>query len=690
MVVQARTAPVQRLADEVAGKFAYAVMGVSAATFAFWLTVGTRVFPDVLAMTATASPLLLSLQLACNVLVVACPCALGLATPTAIIVGVGKGAKEGILIKDAATLERLHEADTVVVDKTGTVTNGRPEIVSVRSLSDLDNDRLIAILASLEKRSEHPIAHAVMSFAKSKRITLSEVSGFEIIKGRGLKGTIGGTSYVAGNPRLAADLGLTFDATSIEAETAAGRTPVLLADDKRVLGVIMVADALKPEAKEAVARLHAMGIKVLMLTGDDRRTAEHIARETGIDEVLAEASPEDKLRKIEALQAAGRVVVMAGDGVNDAPALAKADVGIAMATGTDVAIESAGITLLHGDLSKLVKAVRLSKLTMRGIRQNLFWAFAYNIVGIPLAAGAFYPLFGWLLSPVFAGLAMAFSSVSVVGNSLRLKSMSLDVPDGKAGREFAYAFPIAAAFMAGFFLLQKSGLTGLIGAGEVTYVTAFTIGIIASLSTCMAVVGGLVLSMSATFAKAGDRFRPQAMFHAGRFVSFFVLGGAIGAIGSAFRLDGTAMTILQLAVIAVMLLLGINLLDVFPWAKKLQPAMPRFLSKYAYGLFDLDHMMMPVLVGIGTFFLPCGFTQSMQVYALSTGSFIKGALTMTAFALGTFPVLALLSFGSAGIGTGRRKGIFFKTAGLVVIAFALFNLAGTLAAAGIIPPLFNI
>ena len=333
--------------------------------------------------------------------------------------GVGKGAREGILIKDAATLEKFHKVDVVVVDKTGTITRGKPEVVSV------SDDKYFAVLASLESKSEHPIARAILEYAKTKNISWLAVEKFESIKGKGLKGFIDGKEYYVGNTKLITDLGVTFNPKQIEVQTMQGKTPVILATKSEVLSVVMVADAVKPEAKEALKSLHKLGIKTVMLTGDDKNTAEAIAREVGIDDVLAEVLPDDKLAKIKELQSAGYVVGMAGDGVNDAPALAQADVGIAMGTGTDVAIETAGITLLHGDISKLVKAVRLSKLTMRGIKQNLFWAFIYNVVGIPIAAGALFPFFGWLLSPVFAGLAMALSSVSVVGNSLRLKNVKL-------------------------------------------------------------------------------------------------------------------------------------------------------------------------------------------------------------------------------------------------------------------------
>lgn len=415
---QGSRAPIQALADTVSSIFVPVVLVIAFAALGGWLFFGIPAL-------GFSQALSFGLVSFVGVLVIACPCALGLATPTAIIVGVGKGAKEGILIKDAATLEKLHMVNTVVVDKTGTLTYGKPELVGVRDFSKFEEEKIVGILASLESKSEHPIAHAVIQHAQAKNITLSSVSNFESIKGKGVKGIIDGKEYFAGNTKLIADLTLSFDEVTIESETKQGRTPIILATKEAVLGVVMVADAIKPEAVKAISDLHALGITTVMLTGDDANTANAIAREVGITEVVAEVLPEEKLKKIKELQGAGRIVAMAGDGVNDAPALAQADVGIAMATGTDVAIETAGITLLHGDISKLVKAIRLSKMTMTGIKQNLFFAFIYNIVGIPLAAGIFFPFFGWLLSPVFAGLAMALSSVSVVGNSLRLKAKQI-------------------------------------------------------------------------------------------------------------------------------------------------------------------------------------------------------------------------------------------------------------------------
>ena len=413
---QGSRAPIQALADKISSVFVPIVLVIAFLALATWLIIGSQYlgFPQALSF---------GLVSFVGILVIACPCALGLATPTAIIVGVGKGAREGILVKDAATLEKLHKVRVIIMDKTGTITRGKPELTSLKNLSEKSDTEIIAVLASLENKSEHPIAHAVVNYAKEKDIALLPVEQFEIIKGKGLGGVVVGVEYRVGSEKLARELGAEFG--SLEKDTREGKTPVILAVNGKALAVVMVADQVKPEAVQAVKDLHALGIKVVMVTGDDKNTAQFIAKQVGIDEVVAEVLPEDKMNKIKELQAKGITVAMVGDGVNDAPALAQADVGIAMATGTDVAIESAGITLLHGDISKLVKAVRLSKMTMRGIKQNLFWAFIYNIVGIPLASGILFPVFGWLLSPVFAGFAMAFSSVSVVGNSLRIKAKSL-------------------------------------------------------------------------------------------------------------------------------------------------------------------------------------------------------------------------------------------------------------------------
>ncbi len=415
---QGSRAPIQALADKISAVFVPIVLVISFLTLGAWLLFG-------IGSLGFAQALSFGLMSFVGVLVIACPCALGLATPTAIIVGVGKGAREGILIKDASTLETLHTVDTVVLDKTGTITIGKPTLVDIRNMSGVDDNQFISIIASLEKKSEHPIAHAIVHYATDQKIPFVEVSNFESLQGRGVRGVVHGIEYFVGNVQLIKDLGVDFNISDIDAFTAQGKTPVILTTKEKVLGFVMVSDEIKPESKKAIEDLHKLGITVVMLTGDDEKTAQYIASLVGIDEVVAHVLPQDKLAKIKELQSQGKIVAMAGDGVNDAPALAQADVGIAMGTGTDVAIESAGITLLGGDISKLVKAIKLSKMTMRGIKQNLFWAFIYNIVGIPLATGMFYPIFGWLLNPVFAGLAMAFSSVSVVSNSLRIKAMKL-------------------------------------------------------------------------------------------------------------------------------------------------------------------------------------------------------------------------------------------------------------------------
>jgi Cu2+-exporting ATPase/Cu+-exporting ATPase len=411
---QGSKSPIQVLADRISSVFVPIVLIIAFLALGVWLIVGSQYL-------GFSQALSFSLVSFVSILVIACPCAIGLATPTAIIVGVGKGAGDGILIKDAATLEKLHKVNTIVVDKTGTITIGNPTLVDIQNLSDFKDDELISIIASLEKKSEHPIAHAIANYAKAKNISLSDVSSFESLKGKGLKGIINGVEYFIGNAKLISELGLIFDNVKLQEFTSQGKTPVILATKEKVVGFVMVSDEIKKESKQVIDNLHKLGIKITMLTGDDEKTAKHIASLVGIDDIVANVLPQDKLEKIKSLQSQGLIVAMAGDGVNDAPALAQADVGIAMGTGTDVAIESAGITLLGGDISKLIKAIKLSKITMRGIKQNLFWAFVYNIIGIPLAAGVFYPFFGWLLNPIFAGFAMAMSSVSVVSNSLRIK-----------------------------------------------------------------------------------------------------------------------------------------------------------------------------------------------------------------------------------------------------------------------------
>lgn len=415
---QGSKAPIQALADKISSIFVPIVLVISFTSLAAWLFFGI----DTLGFSKALSYGLVSFV---GVLVIACPCALGLATPTAIIVGVGKGAREGILIKDAATLEKMHAINMVVVDKTGTITVGKPTLTDIHFEKDFSEQELISILASLESKSEHPIARAIIEYARGGNTAIKNVSDFKNLEGQGITGVIDGEQYFAGNIKLIQNLGIGLDNSKIDTYTAQGKTPIVLATKQKLVGFVLVADEVKPESAQAITDLHKLGIKVVMLTGDEEKTARYIAKLVGIDEVVAHVLPNHKLEKIKELQSQGNIVAMAGDGVNDAPALAQADVGVAMGTGTDVAIESAGITLLGGDISKLVKAIKLSKLTMRGIKQNLFWAFIYNIIGIPLAAGLFYPLFGWLLNPVFAGLAMASSSVSVVANSLRIKNKKL-------------------------------------------------------------------------------------------------------------------------------------------------------------------------------------------------------------------------------------------------------------------------
>ena len=397
-------APIQKLADQISAYFVPAVL---------WIAVITLIVRIVMGQAA------IGLVAFVSILVIACPCALGLATPTAIIVGVGKGAQHGILIKNAESLQKINKITTVVFDKTGTITKGKPELVDY--IGENRNDNL-KLLASLEKLSEHPLAEAIINKAKEENISFEEVSEFKIIEGKGLQGNIKGELRYAGNLKLIEDLGLSFDNQVISKLTSEGKTPILLANSKTVVGIFALADAIKENSIQAIKDLHDLGIQTVMISGDHEQTANYIAWLVWIDAVYAEVLPQDKAKIIQELQNKGKVVAMCGDGVNDAPALARANVGVAMWTGTDVAIETADITLLAGDLGKLVKAIKLSKATMRTIKQNLGRAFGYNIIWIPLAAGLFYPL---MLNPIFAGLAMALSSVSVVTNSLRLKRIRL-------------------------------------------------------------------------------------------------------------------------------------------------------------------------------------------------------------------------------------------------------------------------
>lgn len=407
---QGSKAPIEAMADKISAIFVPAVLILSLASFAIWLGFGN---------------LSLAISAFVGILVIACPCALGLATPTAIIVGVGKGAQNGILVKDASVLEKLHSVDTVVFDKTGTITTGKPQVASVITTGDLSESEALSILASLEKHSDHPLAQAVIKYAQIQKIKTHTIQHFQETPGKGISGKIKNITYYAGNLTLLKEHKEDFDADKIKEFTTQGMTPIFLFTDRKLQSITLISDSLKEESITAIANLHKLGLKTIMLTGDDANTASFIGKLAGIDRIYAQVLPTEKAKIIQDLQKDGARVAMVGDGINDAPALAEAEVGIAMSTGTDIAIESAGITLLHGDLSKVAKAIKLSQATMRTIRQNLFWAFFYNIISIPVAAGLLYPLFGIILNPAIAGAAMAFSSVSVVTNSLRLKTLKL-------------------------------------------------------------------------------------------------------------------------------------------------------------------------------------------------------------------------------------------------------------------------
>ncbi len=412
---QRSRAPIQRLADQVAGWFVPAVIGAAALAFIVWSMFGPE------------PRFSYALVAAVSVLIIACPCALGLATPMSIMVGVGRGAHEGVLIKNAEALERMEKVDTIVIDKTGTLTEGKPKVVKVVPANGLDENALLAIAASVERASEHPLAAAIVRAAAERKIETKPVQGFDSPAGKGAIGMIERQRVVIGNAAFLNELNIaTADfEKGADGLRADGATAVYVAIDGKISGLIAIADPVKVTTPQALKDLRAEGIRIVMLTGDNRTTALAVARELGIAEVEADVLPERKSEIVTKLRAEGRVVAMAGDGVNDAPALASADVGIAMGTGTDVALESAGIALLKGDLTGIVRARRLSQATMRNIRQNLFFAFVYNAAGVPIAAGLLYPIFGILLSPAIAAAAMALSSVSVVGNALRLRNAAL-------------------------------------------------------------------------------------------------------------------------------------------------------------------------------------------------------------------------------------------------------------------------
>jgi heavy metal translocating P-type ATPase len=408
-------APIQKIADSVAGWFVPVVMGVALLAFVIWAIFGS---PPALAHALVA---------AVSVLIIACPCALGLATPISIMVGIGRGAQEGILIKDAEALELMEKVDTLVVDKTGTLTEGHPKVQAVVAVNGFTENEVLSLAASLEKHSEHPLAQAIVEHAKEKNIVVIEAKDFDSITGKGIRGVIDGKSVAFGNVMLMSNVGADIAALQDKTQElqALAQSVMFLAIDGEAAGLVSVADPIKSTAARAIAELKAAGIRIVLLTGDNVATAAAVALQLGIDDVKANVMPGDKYQHVQTLQAAGHIVAMAGDGVNDAPALAQANVGIAMGTGTDIAMNSARIVLVKGDLLGIVRVRLLSQATMRNIKQNLFFAFAYNLIGVPIAAGALYPWFGLLLSPMIASAAMSFSSVSVIGNALRLRSATL-------------------------------------------------------------------------------------------------------------------------------------------------------------------------------------------------------------------------------------------------------------------------
>jgi Cu+-exporting ATPase len=413
---QRSRAPIQGLADKVAGIFVPVVLAVSALTFVLWMWLGPE------------PKLAHAIVNAVAVLIIACPCALGLATPMSIMVGVGRGAQEGVLVKNAEALERLEKVTTLVVDKTGTLTEGKPKLIDVLPTQGFGPKEFLHLAASLEQNSEHPLAAAIVRGAKDQGIALDAVKDFRSVTAGGVVGTIAGRTVMVGKPDFLRSEKITrlepLEASAVKLQEE-GKTAMFVAIDGKPGGILAVADPIKSSTPKAIGELHALGLQLVMLTGDNRRTADAVAKHLGLDGVVAEIDPAGKVAHVKKLRAEGKHVAMAGDGINDAPALSEAEVGIAMGTGTDVAMQSAGVTLIKGDLRGIAKAIRLSRATMRNIRENLFFAFLYNAMGIPLAAGALYPFFGWLLSPIIAGAAMSLSSLSVIGNALRLRKVRL-------------------------------------------------------------------------------------------------------------------------------------------------------------------------------------------------------------------------------------------------------------------------
>jgi Cu+-exporting ATPase len=410
---QGSRAPIQRLADRISGIFVPVVISIAIITFVAWY------------ISAEQAPVVRAIAAAVSVLIIACPCAMGLAVPTAVMVATGKGAELGVLIKGGEALQRAGDLRTIVLDKTGTVTEGRPTVtdIAVAPGSGRDRDEVLRLVASLETMSEHPLADAIVRHARERDIALVRPASFQSVTGRGAVGNVDASALVVGNALLMADskIDISSLAHQVGQLAANGKTPMYVAIDGVLAAVVAVADPIKATSREAIRRFHALGLEVVMLTGDNRHTAEAVARQAGIDRVVAEVLPEGKVAEIARLQSEGKVVAMVGDGINDAPALARADIGIAIGTGTDIAVEASDVTLMRGSLTGVVDAITLARRTMRTMRQNLFWAFAYNVIGIPIAAGVLYPVSGLLLSPILASAAMALSSVSVVSNSLRLR-----------------------------------------------------------------------------------------------------------------------------------------------------------------------------------------------------------------------------------------------------------------------------